>query len=364
MAKTFNVTADRMPNILKLELANTCNLSCSHCRFFSKEIDVKDYYKTEVGMTEDRVRKIFEEIGSNKASFTLNVANEPLQAPQFKMCVTELKKYGHTGTINTNGLLLNKDMCKFLVEQQFDSVSISVDAVTKESLKRIRGITAIDKIIRNVKRLVEIRGSNALPRIAVSFVVLPFNTKEIPEFLNFWKNIVDVIRFSGCEPNDTELTGPISEENKPDLSMLPDLEMEKIPVRTPCMQIYRDMIVKANGDVRPCCIDDDISMGNIFTDGGIEKVWNGKKFQEWRNLHNQSKWGVISACKDCNFWVETLQPKEKETEEFLICSPSPYRVFYNVKKRLDNWDRVNMIDRYQPYQPANAKSVKKVYINI
>ena len=201
MAKTFNVTADRMPNILKLELANTCNLTCSHCRFFSKEIDVKDYYKTEVGMTEDRVRKIFEEIGSNKASFTLNVANEPLQAPQFKMCVTELKKYGHTGTINTNGLLLNKDMCKFLVEQQFDSVSISVDAVTKESLKRIRGITAIDKIIRNVKRLVEIRGNKALPRIAVSFVIMPFNAHEVPEFLNFWKNIVDVIRFTGCVPD-------------------------------------------------------------------------------------------------------------------------------------------------------------------
>jgi len=83
MAKMFNVSTDRMPNILKLELANTCNLTCSHCRFFSKEIDVKDYYKTEVGMTEDRVRKIFEEIGSNKASFTLNVANEPLSSPKF-----------------------------------------------------------------------------------------------------------------------------------------------------------------------------------------------------------------------------------------------------------------------------------------
>ena len=71
-----------------------------------------------------------------------------MQAPQFKFCVTELKKYGCTGTFNTNGLLLNKDMCNFLVEQQFDSVSISIDASTKESLKKTRGITAIDKIIR------------------------------------------------------------------------------------------------------------------------------------------------------------------------------------------------------------------------
>ena len=179
------VGSDEFENRYYCNSSNFNDIKSKRWVIFSKEIDLKDYYKTEVGMTEDRIRKIFEEIGSNKASFTLNVGNEPLQAPQFKMCVTELKKYGHTGTINTNGLLLNEDMCKFLVEQQFDSVSISVDAVTKESLKRIRGITAIDKIIRNVKRLVEIRGSNALPRIAVSFVVLPFNTKEIPEFLDW-----------------------------------------------------------------------------------------------------------------------------------------------------------------------------------
>ena len=350
MTKLFNVTADKMPNILRLELANTCNLTCPHCRYFSPEKklpeNLSEYYKTMFAMSEDQVRKIFEEIGPYKPSCTLNIGNEPLHAPQFKFCVTELKKYGCTGTINTNGLLLNKDMCNFLVEQQFDSVSISIDASTKESLKKTRGITSIDKLIRNVKRLVEIRGDNSLPRIMVSFVIMPYNANEVPEFLNFWKNIVDVIRFTGCVPDPNI----INKDEKPDLSMVPGIEMEKMPARTPCLQIYRDMLIKANGDVSPCCINDVIVMGNIFKDGGIEKVWNGKKFQEWRNLHNQSKWDDISCngnspCKGCDFWVESLQPKEKETEEFIIRSPSPHTVFYNVKKRFDNWDQVNLVER-------------------
>ena len=37
MAKSFNVTANKMPDILRLELANTCNLSCPHCKYFSPE---------------------------------------------------------------------------------------------------------------------------------------------------------------------------------------------------------------------------------------------------------------------------------------------------------------------------------------
>jgi len=342
MKKIFNTTTDQMPNILRLELTNTCNLSCPHCRHHSSEKrlpkNYPEYYKHAHHISDNQVKQIFDEIGPYKPSVTLNVANEPLVAKSFKFAVKELKKHDCSGTFNTNGLLLNNDMCKFLVENEFDSVNISIDAVKKETLKKARGITAIDKLIRNVKRLTEIRGDNKFPRVGVTFVIMPYNEKEIPEFLNFWKNIADVIRF----------TGYITDK-RPDMTVLPGVVQEKIPARIPCKQIFRDIVIRANGDVTPCVITSEapqyISMGNIFKDGGIKKVWNGKTFLEWRNKHNRSRWDDISYCKGCHYWVESYKVKEKETDEFLIRSPSPYTVFYNVKKKLQNWDRKKLIDR-------------------
>ena len=338
----FDLKADNMPNILRLELTNTCNLSCPHCRHHSKEKrlpeNYPEYYKASYHISEEQVEKIFNEIGPYKPSVTLNVANEPLIAKSFKFAVKQLKKYDCSGTFNTNGLLLNQDMCEFLVDQKYDSVNISIDAVKKETLKLARGITSIDKLVRNVKRLVEVRGNNPFPRVGVTFVIMPYNENEIPEFLNLWKDIADVIRF----------TGYITDK-QPDMSVLPGVEMGKVPSRVPCKQIYRDIVIRANGDVTPCVITSEspqyISMGNVFRDGGIQKVWNGEKFKEWRNLHNKSKWGDISYCKGCHYWVESYGVKEKETKDFIIRSPSPYTVFYNVKKRMANWDRDKLIDR-------------------
>ena len=54
--------------------------------------------------------------------------------------------------------------------------------------------------------------------------------------------------------------------------------------------------------------------------------------------------GDISIVR-CHYWVESYGVKEKETKDFIIRSPSPYTVFYNVKKRMANWDRDKLIDR-------------------
>tara|TARA_B100000686_G_scaffold341072_1_gene417849 strand:- start:1541 stop:2626 length:1086 start_codon:yes stop_codon:yes gene_type:complete len=356
MTKIFNTKAGEMPDILRLELTNTCNLSCPHCRHHSTEKrlpeNYPEYYKHAYHISEKQVEEIFNEIGPYKPSVTLNVANEPLIAKSFKFAVEQVKKYGCSGTFNTNGLLLNNDMCEFLVKNQFDSVNISIDAITKESLKKARGITAIDKLVRNVKRLVDIRGNNPLPRVGVTFVIMPYNENEIQGFIDFWKNIADVIRF----------TGYIT-DGRPDMTALPGVTPEKFPPRVPCKQIYRDIVIRANGDVTPCVITAEspeyYSMGNIFKDGGIKKVWNGKKFEEWRKKHNVSKWNDISYCKGCDYWVESFKVKEKETDEFLIRSPSPYTVFYNVKKKLDNWDKEKLIDR-QGFGDKNLGTIDSI----
>ena len=324
------------PDIVRLELTNTCNLACPHCRHHSKEKrkpeNYSPYYKTPIDMTEDQVAAIFDEVAPYKPSVTLNVANEPLIAQTFPFAVRKVKACGLSGTFNTNGVTLNREIAQLLVDVEYDSVNISIDAVTPETLKLARGITRLDHLIKNVELLLEIRGQKKTPRVGVTFVETDYNYHEIPAFLEFWKTRVDVIRVTGY-----------IQDLQPDVSKIPGVSRADMPARVPCKQIFRDIVIRANGDVTPCVITAERPnagiVGNIFTDGGVLAVWNGGKMNQLRELHNTGRWDEIPFCQPCDYWIETFDLKEEERDGFLIRTPSPYTTFYNVKERLENWNK-------------------------
>ena len=132
-------------------------------------------------------------------------------------------------------------MCDFLVENDFDSVNISIDATTPETLKLARGITALDKLQRNVKRLLDARTSKRLPRVGVTFVAMPYNKHEINTFISYWKEFAD-FRFTGYSQINLQI-----------FQSYQVLRLKNTS-RIPCKQIYRDIVIRANGDVTPCVI--------------------------------------------------------------------------------------------------------------
>lgn len=334
----------KLPEILRLELTNTCNLACPHCRHHSADKRQSDsyspYYRTPIHMTEEQIEGIFDEIAPYKPSVTLNMANEPLIAETFPFAVRKVKECGLSGTFNSNGLTLDRELSQLLVDIQFDSINISIDAVTPGTLKLARGITRLDTLIANIELLLEIRGNQPLPRVGVTFVETDYNYHEIPKFLDFWKERVDVIRLTGYIKDLT-----------PDVSEVPGWSREDLPDRVPCKQIFRDLCIRANGDVTTCVITAESPdlpesiVGNVFRDGGLEAVWNGEKMNRLRTLHNSQKWDDISFCKTCDYWLETFDITEEDKDGFLIRKPSPYTTFYNVKSKMGNWDRDTLIER-------------------
>ena len=339
----------QMPEIVRLELTNTCNLACPHCRHHSAEKrkpeNYSPYYQTPIHMTEERIAAIFEEVAPWHPSVTLNVANEPLIAKTFPFAVRKVKECGLVGTFNTNGLTMNQEVCQLLVDVQYDSVNVSIDAMTPETLKKARGITRLSTLIGNVEMLIKTRGNKPLPRVGVTFVETDYNYHEIPAFLEFWKQRADVIRVTGYIKDLT-----------PDVSVIPGHTRADLPPRVPCKQIFRDIVIRANGDVTPCVItaeQPNIVVGNIFKEGGVAAVWNGKRMQELRDLHNSGRWDEISFCKPCDYWVETFEMKAEERDGFLIRTPSPYTKFYNVIDKMKNWNK-NLHDRQGMAEASDA----------
>ncbi len=332
----------KMPEIVRLELTNTCNLQCPHCRHHSPEKkqpeNYPEYYKNPTSMTEAQVDAIIDEVAPHKPSITLNVANEPMIAPTFRYAVKKVKDAGLSGTFNTNGLSINEAIAHLLVDTKYDSINVSVDAATPETLKLARGITALDVLVRNVETLVRVRGDKQFPRIGTTFVITDYNHHELPAFLEFWKKRIDVVRVTGY-----------IKDGRPDVSYIPGWTREMLPERVPCKQIFRDIVIRANGEVTPCVITaenpDNIVLGNVFTDGGVGAVWNAAPMQRLRDLHNTGKWDEISFCGPCDYWVETFNFKEEVKDGFLVRTPSPYTTFYNVIEKMENWDKKKLHDR-------------------
>jgi len=345
----MKATHNECPNIIRLELSSTCNLQCPHCRHHAPEKKAsKDYpelYKNEVHMSEKQVEDIINEVAEYSPSFTLNVANEPTISPTFLFAVKKIKEKGLTATFNTNGLKLSKEMCDILVDIKFDSVSISIDALTPETLIKARGIKNLDRIKKNIQVLLKARGDLPYPRIGVTFVITDYSKHELDGFIDYWKEYVDVIRVTSYI---TDNNPDIHNTESADVRLVSGIEAGNVNKRIPCKQLFRDIVIRANGDITPCVITsenpDGPTLGNIFDDGGVLAVWNSEKFNNVRNLHNQEKWGDVSYCKNCDYWIESNEMKEEETEDFIIRSPSPYTAFYNVKKKMGNWSR-ELVDR-------------------
>jgi len=342
----MKLVTPKCPAIIRWELHNQCNLSCPHCRHHAldkrKSDNYPDYYRTKKEFTTHEIDRLVEEVAEYKPSFTLNVANEPTIGDTFMHACRKIKAHGLSGTFNSNGLKLTKEIAKFLVEIEWDSVTISVDATTPESLMKARGIPFLDQVHDAVFNLLEARGDKPFPRIGVTFVDCDYNHDEIPEFLDFWKQHVDFIRTTGfiqdLIPDVEKIGGEIARSSVPE-------------ERLPCKQLFSDIVIRANGDVTRCVITsespslEDTVIGNVFSDGGVLGVWNSQEFERLRDIHNSGGACNLDYCNSCDYWIETLDMQEEVTEEFVIRKPGPYTTFYNIKNRIGNWDKERLHDR-------------------
>jgi radical SAM protein with 4Fe4S-binding SPASM domain len=67
-----------------------------------------------------------------------------------------------------------------------------------------------------------------------------------------------------------------------------------------CMRLWNTLNINSSGDIIPCCLDFTPlePMGNM-NDARILDIWNGKKFNQMRELHMTGRRNEIDLCKEC-----------------------------------------------------------------
>ena len=245
-------------------------------------------------MKTDAATRLLDEIAPAHPLIQPNIYGEPLLIPNLRERLRDMKTRGIAIAFNTNGLTLDDDLAKFMVEIELDSISFSIDAASRESLLKVRGVDKLEKIEAAVVRMLTARGARELPRISVSFTLQEANRHEEKEFVERWSGIVDCVRVGLLFENGT----------------FPDMKPPE--QRLPCPALYKTMPVHNDGPVTICCLDGfkNTNVGNVFEDG-VKAVWNGEEFAKVRYYHETSQWDKVPFCKSCNGWAQHHRAAEE-----------------------------------------------------
>jgi len=163
---------------LTVEVTTFCNLNCRMC--FKRGLKEMPYRHLSLEMFLKSLNEANPRMG-----VTFVGLGEPLLNPDFYEMLKETRKRGLIINLVTNGLLMNEDWSKKLIELKTDKISISLDAATKETYDSIRRGSDFNKVMANIRVLMKMKdslGTNK-PGVRLDMVLMKSNIKELPTFV-------------------------------------------------------------------------------------------------------------------------------------------------------------------------------------
>src|SRR2546430_2054710 len=182
-----------MPERLLIDFATRCNLRCHMCPVWGLE-DEKQIDDVKGIMNLDAARNMLDQFTKVQPMVAPSIYGEPLLIPNLREVLADMKRRGIAIAMNTNGLTLTQDLAEFFCDIKVDSVMVSLDSTTPETLMKVRGVDKLAKIEAPVFRLLRIRGDRESPRVGVSITIQDTNRHEADEIEDLWVGIVDVVR--------------------------------------------------------------------------------------------------------------------------------------------------------------------------
>lgn len=330
-------TAAAAPRNVFIEVTNHCNLLCETCpRTFAA-------YEEPKTLAWDDYLRIVEQFPRLERA-VLHGIGEPLINKDLPRIIAHLKARGVYVLFNTNATLLDETWSRKLIESGLDELRVSIDGADPKTYALIRGAPLFHKVLKNLKRFVEIRKElgATCPRPSLWMTGVKENIGELPEVIRIAARIgvpeVYLQRLTyyageaeapGMMDGRHALFGSYDEYVNHILIQSEQLAGElgvalrgagattarhsvesQQPARRPwtaCLRPWTTAYVTANGNALPCCISPfatsdygSLKLGNLF-EKPFAELWNAAPYQAWRARllsDNPPK-----ACAGCGvFW--------------------------------------------------------------
>jgi radical SAM protein with 4Fe4S-binding SPASM domain len=329
-----------------LESTCRCNLKCITCP--------RTYLPYFKGFDLDS--EVFEiiklELLPYAQTIHINGFGEPMMAKNFNYILQEVIRYNSKVTFFTNGTLLTEYWLKIFLQNNIQ-FTISLDGSCKDTCQKIRPGIDFNKIIESIRlfnRLKKTEYRTSKTSITIAFVALKTNINELPELLTLAHHLeIDYVRIlpfnislhsrslrkeslinyknlanryfmlakKKAEEYGIKLEFSLYKTNNNKFNKKLTNKNYRFPQK--CYAPWEKIMVRANGDIVPCCESGEI-MGNIKKKD-FSKIWNGAKYQNFRRRINTNFPPV--DCRNCSMSAginagnpENTKSNESQLETF------------------------------------------------
>ncbi|MDD5019263.1 MAG: radical SAM protein [Candidatus Omnitrophica bacterium] len=201
------------PDTVQVNFSFSCNLRCKMCQMHAQERSLKAQGR-QVEIDSGTFRKIIAETRQLGVKSILFIGGEPLLRPDLFDLVADAKKAGLSPVVVTNGVLLGREAIGRCLESGVDWLSISIDAATEETFRRIRGENVLSRIKENIALLEKMKrdAGRPSPRLVCVCTVMDDNLEELSDVVDLCVSLgVERVMFQPVVPNNidqTQRSGP------------------------------------------------------------------------------------------------------------------------------------------------------------
>ena len=277
-----------------------------------------------------RLAAEFPGLGVRKVTFS--GTGEPLLHPRFADIVAIFKQAGVTTQLFTNGILLDQERSRALLEAGLDKLIVSVWAGTPEGYARCHPGSPAEnfpRILDNLRRISSMKAATGrnTPEITFKHICTAHTYKEIDQTITHAYNTgCDAVLFASFVAYDKAATvvGLTSEQRKELLTLLYNARKrldslgkkhnltreflrnasEPKTLRSPACYIgWSHAKVRVDGIVMPCCLCN-IVLGDINTHS-LREIWNNLSYADFRirtvTPQGQASLRTSCICATCDF---------------------------------------------------------------
>jgi MoaA/NifB/PqqE/SkfB family radical SAM enzyme len=179
------------PPIMILTLTSGCNYKCIMCLRSSRADSDKGSiidYRHPKEMNFDSLRALLVEHANFLCMVRLH-GGEPLHYSKILEVVDLLNELRIPYTIVTNGALLTDSLRPKLVDQYCVGISISIDAATEETYRKMRKGGDLKQLLSNIDELNNLKAERRTRRPVLNATMCTFsmNAPEMPDFIRLCK---------------------------------------------------------------------------------------------------------------------------------------------------------------------------------
>ncbi len=271
------------PYLFVFEVTNVCNLNCPFCltgKGISGGRDVKH-------MSFEEAKEIIDQVGDYIYLLQLYTWGEPLINKDIYRIVDYAKSKNIYVMLSTNATVMTTKNNERLVDSGIDYIMVAVDGGSSETYKKYRVGGEYEKVLANIKNLLEVRRKKAAshPFIEWQFIVFRHNEHEVEKTERMAYEL-GINKF-------TPLPAYVEDE-----TWLPKEDKYKVEMFNPerlknCDRPWTHLNVRADGGVASCCyaFEKTDDFGEL-SDNSFLEIWNNQKFRLSRKMIYAKRKGV------------------------------------------------------------------------